>query len=95
MAEVQRTTESGESTRLFIEFVMLQQQQTLLVLGKHPSAPPNAPPRNLALAKIFIDQLGMIRQKTSGNLNPAEEQVLGTALASLEAAYKEASQTRS
>ena len=94
MAEVQRTTESGETTRLFIEFVMMQQQQALLALGKHPSASPNARGKNVALAKIFIDQLGMIRQKTAGNLNPDEQQVLANAVATLETLYKEAIEQR-
>lgn len=90
MAEVQKTTESGETTQLFIQFVMMQQQQALLALGRHPNPPPGAPPANPVLGKIFIDQLAMIRMKTDGNLTPDEQQVLNSALSALQLAYVEA-----
>ena len=86
MAEVQTTTESGEMTQLFIQFVMMHSQQTMLALGQHRgvSAPGT---RNLALAKIFIDQLAMIETKTRGNLTPDEIRVLASSLESLRQAY--------
>lgn len=87
MAEVQKTTQSGETTALFIQFIMMQQQQALLALGKHPNPPPGAPPKNLTLGKVFVDQLGMIRTKTDGNLTAQEREVLDAALSSLQAAY--------
>jgi ABC-type Fe3+ transport system substrate-binding protein len=83
MAEVFKTDQAGETTQLFIQFVMMQHQQALYALGKHPSAPPNAPPPNPQLARLFIDQLSMIRVKTRGNLSPEEERVLDSALAEL------------
>src|SRR4030095_7802669 len=94
MAEVQKSTESGETTQLFIQFVMMQQQQALLALGRHPQSGPGGPRENLALAKIFIDQLVMIRAKTAGNLNPHEQQSLDGILRSLENAYAETVQER-
>jgi hypothetical protein len=90
MPQVQKTDQSGEMTQLFIQFVMMQHQQTLFALGKHPNPPPNAPPPNPALAKAFIDQLGMIREKTRGNLTPDEERVIDTALGELRIRYVEA-----
>ncbi|MEQ1860683.1 MAG: DUF1844 domain-containing protein [Chthoniobacteraceae bacterium] len=90
MPQVQKTDQSGEMTQLFIQFVMMQHQQTLFALGAHPSAPPNAPPPNTALAKAFIDQLGMIREKTRGNLSADEERVLDTTLAELRLKFVEA-----
>ena len=94
MAEVYRTTDAGETTQLFIQFVMMQHQQTLFALGRHPSPPPSAPPANLALAKAFIDQLGMIAIKTHGNLNGDEKRVLETALSELRLKYVEVTQER-
>ncbi|RYD70965.1 MAG: DUF1844 domain-containing protein [Verrucomicrobiaceae bacterium] len=91
MAEVQKTTEAGEMTQLFIQFLMMQQQQALLALGKHPNPPPGAPPSNIQLGKVFVDHLGMIREKTRGNLTPDEQQLLNTVLATLQMAYVEAS----
>jgi len=90
MAEVQRTTESGETTELFLQFLMMQEQQALLALGKHPKAPAGAAPKNLALGKIFIDHLGMLRDKTRGNLSADEQECLERALLSLKSAYLEA-----
>jgi len=90
MPQVQKTDQSGEMTQLFIQFVMMQHQQTLFALGKHPNTPPNAPPANPSLAKAFIDQLGMIREKTRGNLTADEERVIETTLAELRAKYVEA-----
>lgn len=90
MAELQSSTESGAMTPVFIQFVMMQQQQALLALGRHPTAPAGAAPKNLTLGKIFIEQLAMIREKTAGNLNASEAQILESALTSLQAAYVEA-----
>lgn len=83
MPQVQKSDQSGEMTQLFIQFVMMQHQQALFALGKHPSAPPNAPPPNPTLAKMFIDQLGMLRTKTEGNLTPEELKVLDSTLTEL------------
>lgn len=77
-------------TQLFIQFVMMQQHQALLALGRHPNPPPGGPPANLALGKALVEQLAMIQQKTSGNLSPDEESVLRSALTTLESAYTEA-----
>jgi hypothetical protein len=90
MPQLQKTDQAGEMTQLFIQFVMMQHQQTLFALGKHPNTPPNAPPANQTLAKAFIDQLGMIREKTRGNLTGDEEKVIDSVLAELRAKYVEA-----
>jgi hypothetical protein len=90
MAEVQKTTEAGEMTQLFIQFMMMQQQQALLALGKHPNPPPGAPRPNLQLGKVFIDQLGMLGEKTRGNLTPDEQQVFNDIVSGLRMAYVEA-----
>lgn len=86
MAEVQTTTESGETAQLFVQFVMMHSQQTLLALGQHRGAATNGV-KNLSLAKVFIDQLAMIQKKTAGNLAADEARVLANALDSLRQAY--------
>ena len=93
MPEVQKTTESGETTQLFIQFVMMQQQQALLALGKHPTVAA-AGAKNLILAKMFIDQLAMNRQKTAGNLRRDEEQLLSNTIQTLQAAYLEVAKSQ-
>ncbi len=92
MAEVQKTTEAGEITQRFIQFILMQQQQALLALGRHPNPPPGAPPSNLTLAEIFIDQLGAIREKTRGNLTKEEQDLLNSVIAGLQMNYAEVTQ---
>ncbi|MEO6846689.1 MAG: DUF1844 domain-containing protein [Chthoniobacterales bacterium] len=89
MAEVQQNTNIGEMTKRFIEFVMMQAQQISLFLGKlkHPQGETMEP--NLELAKLFIDQLEMIREKTRGNLSKEEDQILNNILSDLQLAYVE------
>ncbi|MFM8887859.1 MAG: DUF1844 domain-containing protein, partial [Chthoniobacterales bacterium] len=47
----------------------------------------------LPVARIFIDQLEMIREKTRGNLSPEESDVLNKVLADLQLAFVEAGQS--
>jgi hypothetical protein len=89
MAEVFKTTDAGEITQQFMQFILMHQQQALLALGKHPNPPPGAPGPNLVLAKIFIDQLSAIREKTRGNLSNDEASVLNNVLSSLQMQYAE------
>src|SRR3982074_990414 len=49
---------------------------------------------NLELAKMFIDQLAMIQEKTRGNLTNDETTVLRNTLANLPLVYVEVSQHR-
>ena len=92
MAEVQTTTQSGEMTQRFIEFVMMQAQNAALFLGQIPNPQTGQAEVNLEVARMFIDQLVMIQEKTRGNLTTDESTVLRNALASLQMAYVEASQ---
>ncbi len=94
MAEVQTTTQSGEMTQRFIEFVMMQAQNAALFLGQIPHPQSGEPEVNLEAARMFIDQLAMIQEKTRGNLTTDEATVLRNALSSLQMAYVEAAQGR-
>ena len=90
MAEVQNSQQSGEMTRRFIEFVLMQAQQIALMLGQIPGPDGKPMEPNLPVARIFIDQLEMIREKTRGNLTKEEEDVLSKVLADLQLAFVEA-----
>src|SRR5471030_225125 len=92
MAEVQTTTQSGELTQRFIEFVMMQAQNAALFLGQIPNPQTGKAEVNLEVARMFIDQLAMIQEKTRGNLTSEEATVLRNALSSLQMAFVEASQ---
>jgi hypothetical protein len=91
MAEVQRTTLSGELSQRFIEFVVMHAQNAALFLGQIPNPKTGEAEINLDLARMFIDQLAMIQEKTRGNLTSEEAKVLSTALSNLQMAYVEAS----
>ena len=90
MAEVQKTTLSGELTQRFIEFVVMQAQNAALFLGQIPNPKTGEPEVNLDLARMFIDQLEMIQEKTRGNLTNEEAAVLRNTLSNLQMAYVEA-----
>ena len=77
-------------TRRFIEFVLMQAQQIALMLGQIPGPDGKPMEPNLPIARIFIDQLEMIREKTRGNLTKEEEDVLTKVLADLQLAFVEA-----
>ena len=91
MAEVQKTTLSGELSQRFIEFVVMHAQNAALFLGQIPNPKTGEAEINLDLARMFIDQLAMIQEKTRGNLTSEEAKVLSTALSNLQMAYVEAS----
>jgi hypothetical protein len=91
MAEVQKTVQTGEMTQRFIEFVMMHAQNAALFLGQIPNPKTGEPEINLDLARMFIDQLEMIQEKTRGNLTNEEAMVLRNTLSNLQMAYVEAS----
>lgn len=90
MAEVQKTVLSGALAQKFIEFVMLQSQQASFFLGRIPHPQTGQPVVNLPSAKILIDQLAMIREKTRGNLTAEEIEIIESVLEDLQAAYAQA-----
>ena len=89
MAEVQKTTLSGELSQRFIEFVVMHAQNAALFLGQIPNPRTGEAEINLDLARMFIDQLAMIQEKTRGNLSSEEAKVLSNALSNLQMAYVE------
>src|SRR5262245_7356519 len=91
MPEVQKTVQTGEMTQRFIEFVMMHAQNAALFLGQIPNPKTGEAEINLDLARMFIDQLEMIQEKTRGNLANEETTVLRNALSNLQMAYVEAS----
>ena len=92
MAEVQTSTQSGELSQRFVEFVMMHAQNAALFLGQIPNPKTGQGEVNLELAKMFIDQLAMIQEKTRGNLTGEEATVLRNALSNLQMAYVEVAQ---
>ena len=93
MAEIQRsgqTDQSRETTRRFLGLVMMQAQQAALFLGQIPNPQTGKTETNLELARMFIDQLEMLREKTRNNLNAEESGTLSSVLADLQVAFVKA-----
>ncbi len=82
-----QVTNSADLTQRFIELVMMNAQQAALCLGQlaHPST--GKAEVNLQAAKMFIDHLEIIREKTKGNLSKDEEKILTSAISELQLAF--------
>jgi len=92
MAEVQTSTESGEMAQRFIELVMMQAQNAAFALGQIPHPETGEAPVNLDMARLFIDQLIVLRAKTRNNLGADEQAVLNNAISNLQMVFVEVSQ---
>ncbi len=91
MPEIQKSTHSGEMTRRFAEFLMMQAQNAALFLGQVPHPATGQPEVNLEVARMFIDQLEMIEEKTRGNLTSEEADLMNGTLTELRLAFVRAS----
>jgi len=80
-------------TQRFIEFVMMQAQQAAMFLGRIPNPQTGKPEVNLEIARMFIDQLEMIREKTRGNLTKEESEIITRVLSDLQLTFVQASGT--
>jgi hypothetical protein len=94
MAELQKNNSpvgNAEMAQRFVQFVMMQTQNIYYLLGRIPSPDGRAVPPNLEAAKLFIDQLEMVQEKTRSNLSAQETQILDEALKNSRLAFVEAS----
>ena len=73
----------------FSNFVISVSTATLVHFGELPDPVTGKRERNLFLARQNIDLLGMIREKTKGNLTAEEQRVLDDALFKLRLRYVE------
>jgi len=92
MAEVRQSTLAGENTSRFLTFLMVQERQASLFLGRLPHPQTGRTEVNLPVAKVCIEQLEMIRDKTQGNLTGEEERILDGMIGDLQSAYTAASE---
>jgi hypothetical protein len=77
----------------FGTFVLSLSHNAWVHLGDAP-APSGQNERNLPLAKQTIDLLGLLQQKTQGNLTGTEERILSQALFDLRLRYVEVSKAQ-
>lgn len=92
MAEVQKDTiGSREDTLRFLDMVGLFSTQAMISLGKLANPLTGKALKNLPAARLFIDTLEMLENKTHGNLTPDESKVLQATLTDLRLMYVEES----
>ncbi len=72
---------------LFMQLVMQNQQIAMMSLGKIENPVTNKNEKNLEYAKMAIDTLDMLKEKTNGNLSEYEDQFLNEAIKELKLIY--------
>jgi hypothetical protein len=78
----------------FATFVLSLSHSALMHLGEAPHPDTNQVEANLELAKQNIDLLGLLEEKTKGNLTGDEERLLAQVLFDLRMRYVERSKDR-
>ena len=73
----------------FLNYISSLVFQTMIFLGEIPNPITNQIEKNLRQAKLIIDTLAILREKTKGNLNKQEEDMLNGALYELQMHYVE------
>ena len=76
----------------FSNFVFSLSTQALIQLGEIQDPESKEPKKSLPLAKQTIDLIGMLREKTKGNLTKDEETLINNALYDLRMRYVKASE---
>ena len=75
----------------FATFILSMGSSALVHLGEMPSPDSPGGEKNLALAKQTIDLLALLLEKTRGNLDEAEDNLLRSLLYDLRIKYVDAS----
>jgi hypothetical protein len=78
----------------FSTFVLSLSHSALMHLGEAPVPETGAIEPNLALARQTIDLVGMLEEKTKGNLTGDEERLIGQILFDLRMRYVERSKMK-
>ena len=73
----------------FATFVLSLSHSVLVHLGDAPDPSGGALKRDVSMAKQTIDLLGVIQEKTAGNLTGEEERLLNQVMIDLRARYEE------
>ena len=87
MADQNIPTQDQQNELLFMQLVMMFQGMALQNLGKVMNPMTNQIERNLEQAKNMIDILGMLDEKTKGNLNDDEQRLMEHVLFELRMNY--------
>ena len=78
----------------FLNYITSLAFQAMVFLGEIPHPATNQPEKNLTQAKILIDTLSLLREKTKGNLTAKEDNMLNATVYELQVKYVDISQTQ-
>jgi hypothetical protein len=78
----------------FSTHVLSLASSAMVALGKMPAPGGEAVGIDLEAAKYFVDVLGMLEQKTKGNLDESESKLLQSLLYDLRVAFVDAQQQK-
>ena len=84
--------EAAEPQLDFFNYVASLGFQAMIFLGEMPNPITNQPEKNLKQAKFLIDTLVLIREKTTGNLNKEEAELLNGSIYELQRRFVEIAQ---
>lgn len=76
----------------FLNYISSLAYQAMIFIGEIPNPNTNLVTKNFEQAKFIIDTLVMLRQKTKGNLNKQESDILNASLYELQMKFVEAYQ---
>ena len=79
------------TAQLFMHLVLQNQQMAMISLGQVKNPVSDRLDKNLEYAKLSIDTLNMLKQKTKGNLSDYEENLLTETVNQLKIIYVEES----
>lgn len=79
--------EKWTTEMLFIQLVLQNQQMAMMSLGKLENPIAGKTEKNIEFAKLSIDTLDMIKEKTKGNLSEYEQKFLDETLRELKLVY--------
>src|SRR5688572_15116588 len=89
MAEVQTNNmQAGEITQIFVQFIMMQTQNTAHCLGQIADPQTGRTYLNIPMARLLIDQLIVLRLKMQGNLSEEEQKIIDSATNDMEEAFE-------
>ena len=71
----------------FLNYLSSLVFQAMIFLGDMPNPVTQQPEKNLRQAKFLIDTLALLKEKTKGNLNKQEEELLNGSLYELQMRY--------
>lgn len=79
--------EKWTNEMLFIQLIMQNHQMAMMSLGQIENPVAGKVEKNVEFAKLSIDTLDMIKEKTKGNLSEYEEKFLDETLREVKLAY--------